>query len=65
VADLDCPEGGCFGIAFTLPASFQTDPATDPLTALRPFQCLPNAAPWDVTLADPALPGGTDRLLTV
>ena len=30
VEPLDCPAGGCIGFLFTMPATFATDPATDP-----------------------------------
>ena len=46
-ADLDCPDGGCFGIAFTLPGKFSTEPAP----AARPtVACLEDAPPWNVSL---------------
>jgi hypothetical protein len=46
-ADLDCPDGGCFGIAFTLPDKFSTEPAP----ATRPtVACLEDAPPWNVSL---------------
>lgn len=63
-ADLDCPDGGCYGIVFTLPAGFATDPAPDPRPAAV---CLPKAAPWDVsldaiTVSDGVCPQATDTL---
>ena len=55
VADLDCPDGGCFGIKFTMPGAFQTDPPTDPRPAAV---CLGKGAPWNVALPDPTQVGG-------
>jgi G8 domain len=46
VKDFECPSGGCFGFAVTLPGSFATDPATNPLPAAA---CFPKDANWDVT----------------
>ena len=49
-ADLDCPDGGCFGIAFTLPdqfATFDSPPNPDPRPAAV---CLQEAPPWNVSL---------------
>jgi hypothetical protein len=45
VVDVDCPEGGCFGLAVTLPTSFETDPASDPRP---PAACYPVNEDWDV-----------------
>ena len=45
VKDFECPSGGCFGFAVTLPGSFATDPATNPLPAAA---CFPKDANWDV-----------------
>ena len=69
-ADLDCPDGGCFGIAFTLPDKFATDPAPDPRPAAV---CLPRkinglSTPFDVSLDarkvdDGVCPSEGDKLL--
>jgi hypothetical protein len=69
-ADLDCPDGGCFGIAFTLPDKFATDPAPDPRPAAV---CLPRkingiSTPFDVSLDarkvdDGVCPIEADKLL--
>jgi hypothetical protein len=45
VKDFECPSGGCFGFAVTLPASFATDPATNPRPAAA---CFPKDTNWDV-----------------
>jgi hypothetical protein len=51
VADLDCPDGGCVGIKFTLPQGFATRPSNDPRPNPRPpAVCVAKAAPWDVSL---------------
>ena len=44
--DPECPEGGCWGFAFRLPATFKTDPSPDP----RPVTgaCFPKNPAWDV-----------------
>jgi hypothetical protein len=47
IADLDCPDGGCFGIAFTVPDKFATDPTPDPRPAAA---CLAKQDPWNVSL---------------
>jgi hypothetical protein len=39
VKDLDCPDGGCFGIGFTLPQEFATDPSPNPRPAGAPLNC--------------------------
>jgi hypothetical protein len=47
IKDFACPAGGCFGIAFTLPATFDNNnlPSQKP-----PTQCFPtNQAPWNAT----------------
>ncbi len=43
--DPECPNGGCWGFAFKLPASFNTDPSPDPRPAPA---CFPRNAAWDV-----------------
>jgi hypothetical protein len=51
VADLDCPDGGCVGIKFTLPQGFATRPSNDPRPNPRPpAVCVAKAAPWDESL---------------
>ena len=61
--DVDCPEGGCYGFAFTLPNSFRTltaaeraDPAINPHPQAQHF---PSDANWDVAWrqANPDLAG--------
>ena len=54
----DCPDGGCFGIRFTLPSGFATRAANspDPRPAVA---CLDNAAPWNVSLDSLAVSDGT------
>ena len=47
VAHPECPDGGCIGIAFTLPAGFTT--LANPATVRPAGACLPKAAPWDVS----------------
>jgi hypothetical protein len=49
VEPLDCPAGGCIGFLFTMPATFATDPATDPLP---PALCVTKTAdsPFNVNL---------------
>jgi hypothetical protein len=67
-ADLDCPDGGCVGIRFTLPEGFATRPANDPRPNPRPpAVCLAKAAPWDVSLdalkvSDGVCPVEADKL---
>jgi hypothetical protein len=48
VAHPECPEDGCIGIAFTLPAGFTT--LADPEIPRPAAVCLEKAAPWDVSL---------------
>ncbi|MEO7064410.1 MAG: hypothetical protein ABI082_11650, partial [Dokdonella sp.] len=48
-ADPDCPAGGCFGIAFTLPSGFKTLADFNPPPNPRPAAtCVQNAAPWAI-----------------
>jgi hypothetical protein len=61
----DCPDGGCIGIAFTLPAGFAT--LKNPATVRPAADCLPKAAPWDVSLdaiavSDGVCPSAADTL---
>jgi hypothetical protein len=54
VVDLDCPAGGCFGIAFRMPGTFAADdvdhrPQTPPEIATA---CLPDAPPWNLSLIE-------------
>jgi hypothetical protein len=50
-ADLDCPQGGCFGIEFTLPDGFATRAAGDPRPDPRPATaCVKPGSVWDVSL---------------
>jgi hypothetical protein len=64
----DCPEGGCFGIKFTLPSGFATRPANDPRPNPRPpTKCVANASPWNVSLealkvSDGTCPVDADKL---
>jgi len=65
IADLDCPDEGCFGIAFTLPEKFATDPTPDPRPAAT---CLQRQPPWNVSLEareanDGVCPQKSDKLL--
>lgn len=48
-AHAECPEGGCIGIAFTLPAGFKT--LENPATVRPAGACLRKAPPWDVSFA--------------
>ncbi len=57
VADQDCPDGGCIGIVFTLPAGFAT--LANPATPRPAAVCLPKAPPWDVSLQDIKVSDGT------
>ncbi|HML94771.1 MAG TPA: pentapeptide repeat-containing protein [Thermodesulfobacteriota bacterium] len=45
VRAIDCPEGGCYGFAFTLPAGYTppAEPVTHPATT-----CFPEDADWNV-----------------
>jgi len=61
----DCPDGGCIGIVFTLPAGFAT--LKVPATVRPAAVCLPKAAPWDVsfeaiTVSDGVCPNPLDTL---
>ena len=65
VADQDCPDGGCIGIVFTLPAGFTT--LADPRLRAPAAACLPKAPPWDVslkaiTVSDGICPKASDTL---
>ena len=65
VAEQDCPDGGCIGIVFTLPAGFTT--LADPATPRPAAACLPKAPPWDVslqaiTVSDGICPKAADTL---
>ena len=57
-ADQDCPDGGCYGIRFTLPSGFATRAANDPRPNPRPpAVCVANAAPWNISLDALKVPG--------
>jgi hypothetical protein len=67
IIDLDCPSGGCFGFGFKLPGGFVADGVDhrpqhpDDLTK----RCLPNAAPWNLSLtehADGTCPQAKDKV---
>lgn len=45
VRAVDCPEGGCYGFAFTLPAGF--NPPVQPITPPTPT-CFPDNSDWNV-----------------
>ena len=64
-ADQDCPDGGCIGIVFTLPAGFAT--LANPAPPRPAAVCLPKAPPWDVslqaiTVSDGTCPKASDTL---
>jgi hypothetical protein len=65
IAEQDCPDGGCIGIVFTLPAGFTT--LADSATPRPAATCLAKAAPWDVslqaiTVSDGVCPQAADTL---
>ena len=66
VAAQDCPDGGCFGISFTLPSGFATRAGNDPRPNPRPpAVCLAKAPPWDISplkVPDDACPQDADNL---
>ncbi len=48
--DVDCPEGGCYGFSFTLPADFV---AGTPAVAPPQVNCFPKDKSWNVQFASP------------
>jgi G8 domain len=65
IAHPECPEGGCIGIVFKLPAGFKT--LADSAIPRPPAVCLSKAAPWDVsfqdlTVSDGVCPKASDTL---
>jgi hypothetical protein len=49
IADLDCPEGGCVGFAFTLPAAFKTGVTLNP-DPRQATKCLDPNGPFKASL---------------
>ena len=59
--DVDCPEGGCYGFAFTLPADFV---AGTPAVPPPRVTCFPKDSNWNVHFSAPTRNPGTQCTYT-
>lgn len=60
--DVDCPEGGCYGFAFTLPNGFV---AGTPVVSPPQVGCFPNNPSWNVQFSQPTGNAGTCAYTTL